>query len=90
MDVELTPLPGIGMRGMFTTDAGRRVGVVTHYAGGRRELVYDAGDDPDATCSLALTRSEAYALARLLGILDVLDVTGTEVGDSGATSPPCR
>ncbi|MEV0810484.1 potassium transporter TrkA [Micromonospora sp. NPDC050200] len=90
MDVELTPLPGIGMRRMFTTAAGRRIGVVTHHAGGRRELVYDTGDDPDATCSLALTRSEACALARLLGILDVLDVPVTEPGDCRAEPPPCR
>lgn len=74
MIVELTPLPGIGERRMFTTADGRRVGVVTHYPGGRRDLVYESHDDPDATCCLALTRSEAVALARLLGTLDVLDV----------------
>ncbi|MET8231141.1 potassium transporter TrkA [Micromonospora sp. NPDC005298] len=74
MIVELTPLPGIGVRRMFTTAEGRRVGVVTHHPGGRRDLVYESHDDPDATCSLTLTRSEAVALAGLLGILDVLDV----------------
>ncbi|WP_422735595.1 potassium transporter TrkA [Micromonospora sp. WMMD729] len=79
MIVELTPLPGIGVRRMFTTADGRRVGVVTHHPGGRRDLVYESPDDPDATCSLTLTRSEAVTLAGLLGILDVLDiVTVTE------------
>ncbi|BCJ50512.1 hypothetical protein Asp14428_19870 [Actinoplanes sp. NBRC 14428] len=79
MDVEVTPLPGIGECHAFTTVTGHRVGVVTHYAGGRRELIHGVSDDPDATCRLALSRSEAIALARLLGILDVIDVdvTGT-------------
>ncbi|MCF0095373.1 potassium transporter TrkA [Micromonospora sp. NPDC049114] len=74
MIVELTPLPGIGICRMFTTADGRRVGVVTHRPGGRRDLVYESPDDPDATCSLTLTRDEAVTLARLLGILDVLDI----------------
>ncbi|RLP85849.1 MULTISPECIES: potassium transporter TrkA [unclassified Micromonospora] len=74
MYVELTPLPGIGVRRMFTTAEGRRVGVVTHHPGGRRDLVYESPDDPDATCCLTLTRSEAMALAGLLGILEVVTV----------------
>ncbi|MEU4777400.1 potassium transporter TrkA [Micromonospora sp. NPDC023633] len=86
MDVELTPLPGIGFRRMFTTDAGLRIGVVTHHAGGRRELVYPDGDDPDATRSITLERDEAVALAGLLGLLDVtVTVTGP---DARTTTPP--
>ncbi|KAB1154048.1 potassium transporter TrkA [Micromonospora sp. DSM 115977] len=85
MDVELTPLPGIGLRRMFTTDAGVRVGVVTHHVGGRRELVYPDGDDPDATRSITLTHDEAVVLAGLLGLLDVLDVTGP---GALTTTPP--
>ncbi|MER7475119.1 potassium transporter TrkA [Micromonospora sp. NPDC000018] len=88
MDVELTPLPGIGFCRMFTTDAGCRVGVVTHYAGGRRELVYHDGDDPDATRSIILKRDEAVALAGLLGLLDVFDVTITEPDDPGRHPAP--
>ncbi|MGX6603987.1 potassium transporter TrkA [Micromonosporaceae bacterium Da 78-11] len=83
MDVECTSLPGIGTCRAFTTAAGFRVGVITHYAGGRRELVHGTGDDPDASCSLALTRAEAIALAGLLGILDVIDVDIT-----GDRKPP--
>ncbi|MEH1017248.1 potassium transporter TrkA [Micromonospora sp. CPCC 206060] len=75
MEVERTPLPGIGMRHCFTTENGRRVGVVTHRASGRRDLVHDDGRDPDGTCSLALTRAEAIVLAGLLGIMDIVDVT---------------
>ncbi|GIF01151.1 potassium transporter TrkA [Paractinoplanes rishiriensis] len=74
MDVEFTRLPGIGTSHAFTTVTGSRVGVVTHYAGGRRELIHGVDDDPDASCSLSLTRAEAIALAGLLGILDVIDV----------------
>jgi hypothetical protein len=44
MDVEFTPLPGIGECHTFTTVTGHRVGVVTHYAGGRRELIHGVGD----------------------------------------------
>ncbi|WP_405096058.1 potassium transporter TrkA [Micromonospora sp. NBC_01412] len=76
MEVERTSLPGIGLRHCFTTERGRRVGVVTHHAGGHRDLVHDDGRDPDSTCSLTLTRSEALALAGLLGILDIVDVAG--------------
>jgi TrkA domain protein len=83
MDVECTSLPGIGTCRTFTSAAGFRVGVITHYAGGRRDLVHGIGDDPDASCSLALTRAEAIALAGLLGILDVIDVEIT-----GARRPP--
>ncbi|MGK5522529.1 potassium transporter TrkA [Micromonospora sp. URMC 107] len=86
MDVELTPLPGIGFRRMFTTGAGLRIGVVTYHAGGRRELVYPDGDDPDATRSITLERDEAVALAGLLGLLDV---TVTVAGpDPRTTTPP--
>ncbi|MEV4708822.1 potassium transporter TrkA [Actinoplanes sp. NPDC049316] len=86
MNVECTPLPGIGTCRTFTTAAGYRVGVVTHHAGGRRELVHGPGDDPDAGCSLTLNRAEAVALAGLLGILDVIDVAVT-CGPDGATRP---
>ncbi|WP_249713776.1 potassium transporter TrkA [Rhizomonospora bruguierae] len=60
---------------MLTTVDGRRVGVVTHHADGRRELIFDGGSDtdPDAMCSLTLSRREALALARLLGMLDVTE-----------------
>lgn len=73
MDIERTPLPGIGLRQTLTTERGRRVGVITHHGGGVRDLVYDDPDDPDRTCSLRLTRKEALTLANLLGVLDLLN-----------------
>ncbi|MFJ6194832.1 potassium transporter TrkA [Micromonospora sp. NPDC092111] len=88
MEVERTPLPGIGMRHCFTTADGRRVGVVTHRAGGRRDLVHDDGRDPDSTCSLTLTRAEAITLAGLLGIIDLVEVTDRrDQGDAGHEPP---
>lgn len=67
VNVEVTPLPGIGVRKDFALRGGRRVGVVTH-RDGRIELIVSKADDPDA-CLAALTLSseEAAALANLLG-----------------------
>jgi TrkA domain protein len=67
MDIQETPLPGVGLRHDFTTRAGRQLGVVTHRTGRRDLLVYDR-DDPD-TCQevIELTNEEADALAELLG-----------------------
>ncbi|KFU76168.1 potassium/proton antiporter regulatory subunit, CPA2 family [Amycolatopsis lurida] len=67
MNVEVTPLPGIGVRKDFATRNGRRVGVVTH-RDGHVELIVSKTDDPDAClASLPLTTDEAGALANLLG-----------------------
>ncbi|MFC4002434.1 cation:proton antiporter regulatory subunit [Prauserella oleivorans] len=67
MNVEVTPLPGIGVRKDFALDNGRRVGVVTH-RDGKIELIVSKSDDPDAcVASLPLTADEAGALANLLG-----------------------
>ncbi|MFI6230925.1 potassium transporter TrkA [Micromonospora echinospora] len=83
MDLESTPLPGIGLRHEFVTEEGRRIGVVVRHVGGRRDLVHDDGVDPDSACSLTLTRAEAIALARLLGVLDVVEVAGAECATGG-------
>ncbi|MFF3868237.1 potassium transporter TrkA [Micromonospora sp. NPDC001898] len=88
MEVERTPLPGIGLRHCFTTEHGRRVGVVTHHVGGRRDLVHDDGRDPDSACSLTLTRAEAIALAGLLGILDIVDVAAGPARRGADQEPP--
>lgn len=60
-------LPGIGIRHDLVTEAGRRIGVVSHRTGDRHLVVFDQ-DDPDAaTEQLALTDDEAEALAGILG-----------------------
>ncbi|WP_319463273.1 potassium transporter TrkA [Micromonospora sp. RTP1Z1] len=74
MNIERTPLPGIGVRHTFTTAQGRRVGVVEYRGEDRRDVIHDDLDDPDSTCGLRLTRSEAATLAGLLGLLDVVEV----------------
>jgi TrkA domain protein len=67
VNVEVTPLPGIGVRKDFAIRAGRRIGVVTH-RDGQIELIVSKPDDPDAAlASLPLTMEEASALANLLG-----------------------
>jgi TrkA domain protein len=67
VNVEVTPLPGIGVRKDFALRGGRRVGVVTH-RDGKLELIVSKQDDPDATqIALPLAVDEAAALANLLG-----------------------
>ncbi len=67
VNVEVTPLPGIGVRKDFEIRGGRRIGVVTH-RDGRIDLIISEADDPDACLAeLPLTVDEAGALANLLG-----------------------
>jgi TrkA domain protein len=67
VNVDVTPLPGIGTRHDFVSRAGRRIGVIT-YRDGRLELIVAREDDPDAcTASIPLSVDEASALANLLG-----------------------
>ncbi|MDA0636144.1 cation:proton antiporter regulatory subunit [Nonomuraea sp. MCN248] len=67
MEVEQTALPGIGLRHEFTTQSGRRVGVISHRTG-RRDLVIYSKDDPDRACEVVkLNDEEADALVELLG-----------------------
>lgn len=67
MDVQVTPLPGIGTRQDFVSRGGRRLGVVTH-RDGKVELIVSKQDDPD-TCvaQVPLTVEESATLATLLG-----------------------
>ncbi|MFC4945734.1 cation:proton antiporter regulatory subunit [Pseudonocardia sp. GCM10023141] len=67
MNVEVTPLPGIGVRKDFALRSGRRIGVVTH-RDGKIELILSKPDDPDACLAeLPLSADEASTLANLLG-----------------------
>lgn len=67
VNVEITPLPGIGTRQDFMIRAGRRVGVIT-YRDGRFELILSKASDPDScAASIPLSPEEANTLAGLLG-----------------------
>ena len=67
MNVEVTPLPGIGVRKDFALRDGRRIGVV-NYRDGKLELIVSKTDDPDAcVAEVPLSHDEAGALANLLG-----------------------
>lgn len=67
VDVQVTPLPGIGTREDFTTRSGHRVGVITH-RDGHVELIVSRDDDADACAASApLTAEETSTLATLLG-----------------------
>ena len=48
MNVEVTLLPGIGVRKDFALASGRRIGVITR-KDGANELIVSRKDDPDAT-----------------------------------------
>ncbi|WP_434443654.1 cation:proton antiporter regulatory subunit [Lentzea sp. E54] len=67
MNVEVTPLPGIGVRQDFSIRSGRRIGVIS-YRDGKFELILSKQDDHDATAaSIPLAPEEAGTLAGLLG-----------------------
>jgi TrkA domain protein len=71
--VEETPLPGIGVRHDIETEAGRRVGVVSHRDGRRELVVYDARDPDACVAQVRMTPAEAEALAEILGSARVLE-----------------
>ncbi|NKX55225.1 cation:proton antiporter regulatory subunit [Arthrobacter mobilis] len=67
MDVQETPLPGIGIRREIVLGNGRRVGLVIQ-RDGQTELIISKVDDPDAClASIPLSIEEAATLGSLLG-----------------------
>ncbi|MDP8942599.1 MAG: hypothetical protein M3N16_00515 [Actinomycetota bacterium] len=55
-NVQRTHLPGVGDRHDFVTEAGDRIGIVSHRDGHRELIVYDR-EDPDR-CGLVVRLSE--------------------------------
>jgi TrkA domain protein len=67
VDVTETMLPGVGLRYDFTTESGRRIGVVAHRTGKFEVAVY-AREDADAVAgSVTLSEHEADVVAEILG-----------------------
>lgn len=67
MHVDMTPLPGIGVRKDFPlAGVRRRIGVIDH-KDGSMDLIFTKAGDTDSTTQIPLTEAEAGALANLLG-----------------------
>jgi TrkA domain protein len=67
VNVDVTALPGIGVRKDFEVRSGRRIGVVAH-RDGDIDLIVSKLEDPDACAAqIPLTTDEAAVLANLLG-----------------------
>lgn len=87
MNIEETPLPGIGVRRELRLATGRRVGVVTH-RDGATELILSRIDDPDAcAASIPLSAEEAAALGSLLGSAQLIaQLTAEQESVSGIST----
>lgn len=71
VEINETPLPGVGARFDLTTAAGQPLGVLGRPSGRRDIVVYDR-DDPDAVAlTIDLAPDEANALAQLLGAAEI-------------------
>lgn len=81
VNVDVTPLPGIGVRKEIELRNGRRVGVIAH-RDGKVDLILSRADDPDAcVAELPLTTEEAGALANLLGAPQLVNQLKDEHAD---------
>lgn len=67
MEIFETPLPGIGMRYEFTSEAGDNVGVVVRRDGKRDIALYDREDPDSCRGTVELSESDSAKLAELLG-----------------------
>ena len=66
-EIREVKLPGLGVRYEFTTQEGKRVGIVSHRSG-HKELYFAHPEDPDAfKRMLGLSDKDARTLAELLG-----------------------
>jgi TrkA domain protein len=65
------PLPGIGIRYEFVTEAGIRVAVIHHRSGVRELLAFEREDPDTAHDLLRLGSEDSRTLAELLGVSQV-------------------
>lgn len=66
MRIERVPLPGVGTRVRFPTQAGQWVGVIQHTDGHRELLVYTTDDSDTVHTTVRLTEPEAHELSEIL------------------------
>jgi TrkA domain protein len=87
MDIERTTLPGIGLRHVFTTARGQRLGVVSHRTGRQDLVVYDPYDRDSVALTVPLNAQEATALGDLLSTAHIVErLTELERRVQGITS----
>ncbi len=67
MEVFETPLPGVGSRYEFTTEAGDRLAIVARRDRRRELAIYDRDDVDACRATLELTGEESSVLVELLG-----------------------
>ncbi|MFC4128708.1 cation:proton antiporter regulatory subunit [Nocardia rhizosphaerae] len=80
MNIDVTPLPGIGVCKDFPlAQARRRIGVVEH-RDGSVDLVVSRAGDYDTTTSIPLSGTEIGVLAGLLGAPQVVEKTPESLG----------
>jgi TrkA domain protein len=72
-EISETKLPGVGTLHEFECRSGDRVGVISHHAGRREMVIYDADDHDRVSESITITPDEARALADLLGGTSVIE-----------------
>jgi TrkA domain protein len=70
-DIRETKLPGVGVQHDFQTEAGNRIGVITHHNGRRDVLVFDEQDPDMCQMALQLTEDEARVTGQMLGAAQV-------------------
>ncbi len=73
MDLERTPLPGVGVKYAFTTAAGQRGAVIVHLDGRRDVVGYDSANPEEARVVLELAGTEPRTVADLLGMPLITD-----------------
>ncbi|MFE3546733.1 cation:proton antiporter regulatory subunit [Nocardia sp. NPDC059177] len=72
MQIDVTPLPGVGVRKDFSVrKSGRRIGIIER-RDGTIELIVGRPGNPEVTDQIALSAEEASALASLLGAPQVV------------------
>lgn len=67
-EIEQTHLPGVGERRDFVTEAGDRIGIITHRDGRRELLLYDRRDPDRCESVIRLADSDLRHLAELCGL----------------------
>ncbi len=75
--IQETQLPGVGVQHDFETEAGRRVGVITHHTGRRDFLLFSPNDPDMCASSMPLSEQEAQLLGELMGASKVVETIGS-------------